>query len=183
MSELRKPSHNSVIIGGARHTGRTTLLNKLLVETSLSYRFGLRAISFRPENYIAQLEDEVVFNAKKVNKQLYDDVVRMRPELIAFDTRYEVDTFSKGWSPHLLGYTVFYVVDAEGDTIKELKDSTVENFLKITGENKVTGFNKIMVTSVDDLDVEFPFNVTEFLLPQNKNFYFNQITEVYDYDD
>lgn len=172
-----------MLIGGASRTGRTTLLNKLLVEESLGHRFGLRAISFRPENFIAQLENEVVFNTKSVTKKMYEEVARMRPQLIAFDTKYEVNVFSKGWSPHLMGYTTFYVVDAEGDTVEELKDNTVENFLKVTGESIVTGFDKIMITSVDDLGAENPFCVTEFLLPQNKTFYYNQLTGVYDYDE
>jgi hypothetical protein len=170
----------SVIIAGDRHSGRSTLLNKMLFDEYLEYSNGVRTISFRREGYESDLEDEVVFTADYVDKYLLTNVVRMHPDVIAFDSGYAMDAFSNYTSLRILGSTLFFVIDAEEDTVEELKVNAVENFLKITGQKRINGFDKIMITEVTDLAAENPFVVTEFLLEKRTNFQFNQITGVYD---
>lgn len=170
----------SVIIAGGSHSGRSTLLNKMLEHEYLKYRNGTRTITFRREGAETDLEDEVVFTTEKVDRQLLTNVVRMKPNVIAFDTGYSLTTFSDMIYPDFFGATLFFVVDAVGDTVEELKDSAVENYLRVSGQKRVNGFDKLMITSVFDLGAENPFCVTEFLLERNPNFRFNQITGFYD---
>lgn len=58
----------------------------------------------------------------------------------------------------------FFVVDAVGDTTEELRVSAIKNFLKVTKQKRISGFDKLMIAEVNDLGAENPFMVTEFPL-------------------
>ena len=158
---------DSVIIGGDYDFSRTTILNKLLLDMQLEEP-SILTVSFRSVDHRPYLHNEIVFKTDVVDRTMLVECFRMRSHIVAFDTGYDY-LFDKDFPAFLHGHTVFHSVPAFGETAEEMRDSAIENFFKLSGRKETIGFNKIIVTKLNDLGDEASSTVTEFLLNQESN--------------
>ena len=161
----------SVIVAGGPRSGRSTLVNKMVLDAYTANKNGISVVSFRLQganSVVGLAPNEVELFPDFVDAFVVSTTCRyMYADIFVFDSRYTVDAFKHVPIPSFFDGTLFFVVDATGDTTEELRVSAIENFLKVTKQKQISGFDKLMIAEVNDLGAENPFMVTEFLLTES----------------